>query len=195
MYYFVFSTAWGLISGDFRGQFLKRLWSPYSKPFDRQLREHKDVIKSLIPLNTVISSLKSGAETLLKSFGDYRELWEIDPAEKVRRFEDEKPIYSDYGNQIRHFANMIEFVGEIPEFHRLGPIRFDTDLLRLALVTECQNWKRAFGMALNKKASDDMDTIFEIVEDQKKRLSRPINDLDDIRSSMSAGVKNRFFYK
>ena len=81
---------------------------------------------------------------------------------------------------------MIEFVGEIPEYHRLGPIRFDTDLLRLALVTECQNWKRAFGMALNKKASDDMDTIFDIVEDQKKRLSRPINDLDDIRSSMSA---------
>jgi dynein heavy chain len=61
-----------------------------AKPFDKQLRDHKDVIKSLIPLNTVVSSLKSDSESLLKSFGDYRELWEIDPAEKVRRFEDER---------------------------------------------------------------------------------------------------------
>mgnify|MGYP000372566898 CR=1 FL=1 len=123
---------------------------------------------------------------MLKSFGDYRELWEIDPAEKVRRFEDEQPLYSDYGNQIRHFANMIDFVGEIPDSHKLGPISFDTELLRLALVTECQNWKRAFGIALNNKAAGDMDKIFETVEDQKKRLSRPINDLDDIRSSMAS---------
>jgi dynein heavy chain len=97
-----------------------------------------------------------------------------------------RPLYSDYGNQIRHFANMINFVGEIPEFHKLGPVKFETDLLRLALITECQNWKRAFGVALNNKASGDMDSVFDTVEDQKKRLSRPINDLDDIRSSMAS---------
>ena len=163
---------------------LKIIQAP--KPLDKQLRDHKDVIKSIIPLNTVISSLKTDSDSLLSSFVDYKELWEIEPAEKVRRFEDEQPLYSDYGNMIRHFAAIEEEVQDIPADHKLGPIRFETDSLRLALATECKNWKREFARALNAKASADMDTIFETIEDQKKRLGRPIKDLDDIRSSMSA---------
>lgn len=163
---------------------LKIIQNP--KPFDKQLRDHKDVIKSIIPLNTVISSLKTDSDSLLSSFADYKELWEIEPAEKVRRFEDEKPLFSDYGNKIRHFVKLEEEVQEIPTDHKLGPIRFETDSLRLALATECKNWKREFAKALNRKAAADMDQIFETIEDQKKRLGRPINDLDDIRSSMSA---------
>ena len=39
---------------------------------------------------------------------------------------------------------------------------------------------------LNKSSSRDMDRLIEFFDVQRKRLSRPVKDLDDIRSHMAA---------
>ena len=61
-----------------------------------------------------------------------------------------------------------------------------TDALKLALNTEAKNWKMAFSKALNEKCAHDMDEILDFTENQMKKLSRPVKDLDDIRSHMAA---------
>lgn len=60
-----------------------------------------------------------------------------------------------------------------------------TDPLKLALVTETRNWKLAFSKALNEKCAQDMDEMLEFMENQNKKLSRPVKDLDDVRSHMA----------
>lgn len=71
-------------------------------------------------------------------------------------------------------------------FRTVGPIVFDTQQLRLALTQECRLWKRAFGAALDRRASADMDDIFSLVDGLTKRLQRPIKDLEDVRGTMAA---------
>lgn len=77
-------------------------------------------------------------------------------------------------------------VTELPAFYVVGPVVFDTDQLKMALTHECRLWKRAFGAALNRQASADMDGVFLFVDGLTKRLQRPITDLDDVRGAMAA---------
>uniref|UniRef100_A0A8C4NM26 Dynein heavy chain 5, axonemal n=1 Tax=Dicentrarchus labrax TaxID=13489 RepID=A0A8C4NM26_DICLA len=79
-----------------------------------------------------------------------------------------------------------EQILELPAFCTVGSVVFDTEQLRLALTQECRLWKRAFGAALNRRASTDMDDIFSFVDGLTKRLQRPITDLEDVRGAMAA---------
>ena len=75
---------------------------------------------------------------------------------------------------------------EIQPSFRVGSVMFMTDPLKLALNTEAKAWKMAYSKALNEKCAHDMDEILDFIDQQMKKLSRPVKDLDDIRSHMSA---------
>lgn len=77
-------------------------------------------------------------------------------------------------------------ISELPAFCSVGSIVFETEQLKLALTQECRLWKRAFGAALNRRTSADMDDIFSFVDGLTKRLQRPITDLEDVRGAMAA---------
>lgn len=77
-------------------------------------------------------------------------------------------------------------ISELPAYYMVASNLFATDQLKLALTQECRVWKRAFGAALNHRASTDMNDIFSFLEGVTKRLQRPITDLEDVRGAMAA---------
>lgn len=81
---------------------------------------------------------------------------------------------------------MEQQVEEMGQSHRVGPLLFLTDPLKLALITEIRNWKLAYGKNLNAKCASQMDEILEFFDSMEKRLNRPIKDLDDVRAQMAA---------
>uniref|UniRef100_A0A4W3JT40 Dynein heavy chain 5, axonemal-like n=1 Tax=Callorhinchus milii TaxID=7868 RepID=A0A4W3JT40_CALMI len=129
------------------------------KPLDKQISEHKDIIKVVIPLNSIISTLKPDAVEVLDNFSHFSHLWN----EKLETQ-----------------------IDELPSHYQVGSVQFETQHLKLALVQECRSWKRAFGAALNKKTAMEMDEIYSFIDNLNKRLNRPINDLDDVREAMAA---------
>lgn len=54
------------------------------------------------------------------------------------------------------------------------------------MKAEAKNWKVQFARNMNSKYISLMDKIVDMIEDFSKRLSRPINDLDDVRQAMAA---------
>ncbi|XP_076815353.1 dynein axonemal heavy chain 5-like isoform X1 [Clavelina lepadiformis] len=156
------------------------------KPLYLQVSEHKDVVKVSGPLHTTITSLKSETDSVLETFASFSELWNSDPQDRVKEFEEDEPGFTEYEGQIRYYAKMEAMVEDIPLNYRVGAVTFETDQMRLALVEECKAWKRAFGGALNRKAGATMDDIYGFTDNLQKILSRPINDLDDVRTAMSS---------
>jgi dynein heavy chain len=76
---------------------------------------------------------------------------------------------------------------EIEEFaasYQVGSIVYITEHLKRALLTEINNWKTAYGRAMNEKAALDMKKTFDFIEELQKRINRPCQDLDDIRTHM-----------
>ena len=70
--------------------------------------------------------------------------------------------------------------------HQVGPLLLVTEKLRLSLIAEANSWKNMYGRYLNERCAKKMDDTLDFFNDMEKRLSRPVKDLDDIRSHMSA---------
>lgn len=77
-------------------------------------------------------------------------------------------------------------IRELPNHHVLESVDIATESLKISLIQECRSRQRTFGLALNKKSATDMDEIYSFIENLSKRLSRPIQDLDDVRGAMEA---------
>ena len=77
-----------------------------------------------------------------------------------------------------------ETIQEMVPSHRVGALLLLTEKLRLALAVEANTWKLVYGRALNEKCARQMDNTLEFFGDMEKKLSRPVKDLDDIRSHM-----------
>ncbi|XP_069033626.1 dynein axonemal heavy chain 5 [Embiotoca jacksoni] len=159
---------------------------PVLRALDRQLAEHKDVTKLVIQLSSIVSSLKGPAADTLKELSHFSTLWNQDPEEQVQTFLQCDPSLTEFNSQISLYSKLEEQISELPAFCAVGPILFDTDQLKLALTQECRHWKRAFGAALNRRASADMDDSLSLVDGLTKRLQRPITDLEDVRGAMAA---------
>uniref|UniRef100_A0A803XX58 Dynein axonemal heavy chain 5 n=1 Tax=Meleagris gallopavo TaxID=9103 RepID=A0A803XX58_MELGA len=58
--------------------------------------------------------------------------------------------------------------------------------LKLALRAEIKDWMSVLGYHCNRKYRTEMETIFTFIEETDRKLNRRIEDLDDIRTAMSA---------
>uniref|UniRef100_A0A6I8N0V6 Dynein axonemal heavy chain 5 n=1 Tax=Ornithorhynchus anatinus TaxID=9258 RepID=A0A6I8N0V6_ORNAN len=156
------------------------------KPLDKQISEHKDISKLVIHFSTVISSLKNTTKDLLKNFSKFSSIWNQDPEENVKEFLETNPGIYEIHSQISTFAQLKTQISELPSHFTLESIQFSTKPLKMALIQECHLRQRAFGLALSKKHTKDMDGIYLFIDSLSKRLSRPVNDLEDVRDSMIA---------
>ncbi|XP_066267666.1 dynein axonemal heavy chain 5-like [Branchiostoma lanceolatum] len=168
------------------GEDAKLMPASYSKSLDKVISEHKDITKVVVSLNSIIGGFKVDCQAILEDFNCFKELWTDEPADTVKEFMDSNPIMSEFEAQLRYYQKMQTDIEELPVSYRVGSVVFMTEPLQTALISECKNWKRAFGKALNTKASSDMEFIFNFIDDLSKRLSRPIKDLDDVRAAMAA---------
>ncbi|XP_075265378.1 dynein axonemal heavy chain 5-like isoform X2 [Convolutriloba macropyga] len=161
------------------------------KPLHKIISDHKDVIKVVIPLQSVISSNKVEVEEQLKEFDRFSELWKEEPVEKVKEFQENEPLMSDYGIQIRKYQNLENDINALQPAYQVGSLLLITEPLQMSLIQETRNWKWAYGKALNEVGSTKMQEIFDFIEILTKKMSRPIKDLDDIRTAMAALMEMR----
>lgn len=77
-------------------------------------------------------------------------------------------------------------IEEVQASYHVGPVLFLTTQLKRALITEAGSWKCAYGKALNEKCGKEMDELLEFMDTLLKKLLRPTNDLDDVRSHMAS---------
>ncbi|XP_039610081.1 dynein heavy chain 5, axonemal-like [Polypterus senegalus] len=156
------------------------------KTLDKQLREHKDISKLVFQLNSIVAALKPDAVNVLNTFSRFSHLWAQEPEEQVVVFEKTNPSLSDFNAKIATYTKLQTHISEIPAVYIVGPIQLHTDSLKLALTQECLQWKKAFGVCLNKKAASEMEEIYTFIDTLSKRLHRPVSDLDDVRDAMAA---------
>ncbi|XP_056155233.1 dynein axonemal heavy chain 5 [Lampris incognitus] len=156
------------------------------RPLDRQVAEHKDVAKSVIQLSSVVSSVRAQAADTLRELSHFSMLWNQDPDDCVKEFLASDPSLAEFSSQISSYSKLEVQIEELPSSCTVGSVLFDTDQLKLLLTQECHVWKRAFGAALNCRASAKMADVFSFLDGLTKCLVRPIKDLEDVRGAMAA---------
>ncbi|XP_029979746.1 dynein heavy chain 5, axonemal [Sphaeramia orbicularis] len=156
------------------------------RSLDRQLAEHNDVTKLVTQLSSILLSLQPQAADTLNELSHFSALWNQDPEDQIQSFLQSDPSVTEFSAQISFYSKLELQISELPASYTVGSILLDTEELKLALTQECRVWKRAFGAALNRRASADMNHVFSFVDGMTKRLQRPITDLEDVRGAMAA---------
>ena len=158
------------------------------KPVHKIIAEHKDVNKLVISLSSCMSGFKEEVNEIMKNFTGFSELWEKEPEPTVKDFMNATPppLNVDIEAKFRHYKKMQTDIEEFPHTYQVGSIIYMTESLKRALLQEINNWKLAYGKAMNQKTATDMKNLLDFLEDIQKRLSRPCKDLDDIRLHMAA---------
>ena len=152
----------------------------------RQISEHKDIFRHAGQLQTIVAGNKPGVEKVITSLDIHSDLWTQEPAKGVAEFETTNPSYAEYEAIIKAYHSRETELDEIKPSFTVGPFVLLTEQLRLALIQESRQWKVAYAKSLNNKAGMQMTEIFNFLENQTVRLSRPIKDLDDIRAAMAS---------
>uniref|UniRef100_A0A8C3CTQ3 Dynein axonemal heavy chain 5 n=1 Tax=Cairina moschata TaxID=8855 RepID=A0A8C3CTQ3_CAIMO len=160
--------------------------SVQNKNYFKSVSENKEIIKLVSLLTTAINSTKKEVLTALESFSCYHHIWQRDKEETIDKFMMENPLLSEFESQILHFRDLDLKINSEPEYICVGAIAMYTADLKLALRAETKAWMTVLGYHCNKKYRTEMETIFTFIEETDKKLNRRIDDLDDIRTAMSA---------
>uniref|UniRef100_A0A8B9IM28 Dynein axonemal heavy chain 5 n=1 Tax=Anser cygnoides TaxID=8845 RepID=A0A8B9IM28_ANSCY len=160
--------------------------SVQNKNYFKSVSENKEIIKLVSLLTTAINSTKKEVLTALESFSCYHHIWQRDKEETIDKFMMGNPLLSEFESQILHFRDLDLKINSEPEYICVGAIALYTGDLKLALRAETKAWMTLLGYHCNKKYRTEMETIFTFIEETDKKLNRRIEDLDDIRTAMSA---------
>ncbi|XP_072307391.1 dynein axonemal heavy chain 5 [Eucyclogobius newberryi] len=158
---------------------------PVLRTTERVVSEHKDIIKLVLQLGASVSSLRSSTAETLNGLTHFSCLWLQDPEEQVQIFLQTSPSLSEFSSQIQHYSTLESQIEDLPGLWTVGWLVLDSDQVKRSLKSECFQWKRALGGALNRRASAQMDEVFSFADTNIKRLQRPITDLEDVRAAMA----------
>ncbi|XP_046324256.1 dynein axonemal heavy chain 5 isoform X2 [Marmota monax] len=155
------------------------------KNYYKNVSDNKEIVKLVSVLSTIISSTKKEVITSMDCFKRYNHIWQKEKEETVMTFIMQNPLLSEFESQILYFQNLEQEINAEPEYICVGSIALFTADLKFALTTETKAWMLVIGRHCNRKYRSEMESIFTLVEEFSKKLSRPIKDLDDIRIAMA----------
>jgi len=148
--------------------------------------ENKDVTKFTGTLTSAIHFTKKEINDVLDGLAVYNKIWKEDRDEKIKAFVEGSPDLFAFEAAIKEYEATEKDIKVLPVSYRVGSVELETEAFKQVLVVETNNWKQAYGRALNHKAHADMTTIFSFCGELNKSLGRKLNDLDDIRTAMAS---------
>ena len=155
--------------------------------YHRIVSDNKDVAKLVSLLSSAISSTKTQVTKGVEHFAKYQELWAVDKDLHLVEFMEgsPEPGVNEFRSEMWQYAQLEELILAEPDTITVGTISLSSDGLKIALCAEAKCWRVAFGRAMSHKHKTLMEEVFRSIDDWSKQLSRPLNDLDDIRSVMA----------
>ena len=156
------------------------------KTFYQAVSEHKEVQKLVAILSSAINSTKNIVKSAIEKFDKYSHLWTAEREEKMKKFMEEvNPGVNEFRSEMSDYAQLSDIILMEPEVLPAGAISLSAEKLKLSLNAETRAWIVSYGRNMNYKYQTVMEDVFKSIDDWTKRLSHPINDLDDIRSIMA----------
>ncbi|CAH8650310.1 unnamed protein product [Schistosoma curassoni] len=154
-----------------------------------KISQNKEINKLRGMLTNAFSSIQQSAKSSLRHFDQYKSLWEKSKTEEFDKFMSNNPSVTDFEEIIQQFYEKDQLISNEPDVCDCSPLAIYTNHLKDGLLAETRNWRLEYGRLCSSKFKTQVESLFATIEKYEKILSRPINDLDDIRILMN-GLKD-----
>ena len=150
------------------------------------IKINKEITRGMESISTVINATKGSLDDVLSRFDQYGELWKDSIEETLAKFTETKPDLSSFTEAIQKYEDMDIAIEAMEETIPVGSMLLHTHDFKLALQVETASWKSAYAKLLNQKTQKDMEELFTFADETIKKMSRPIEDLEDVRLAMNS---------
>ncbi|KAK4476180.1 hypothetical protein MN116_001394, partial [Schistosoma mekongi] len=151
-----------------------------------KISQNKEINKLRGMLTSALSPIQQSVKSSLKRFDQYKSLWEKSKTEECDKFMTINPSVIDFEEIIQKFYVQDQLISNEPDVCNCSPLAIYTDRLKDGLLAETSNWRLEYGRLCNSKFKKQVEHLSSMIEKYEKILTRPINDLDDIRILMNA---------
>ena len=158
---------------------------PKLRTYFHAVGEHKEVVKLATALSSAVNATKTVIQSTLGQYSNYEYLWLTDRDEHVCKLAAGAPTVDDYRMEMEEYARLEDKIAQEPDSFNAGTILLCTEQLKATLIVEAKQWRVTYGRAMSHHYQTTMDEIFKCIEEWNKLLSRPLKDLDDVRSTMA----------
>ncbi|XP_023210258.1 dynein heavy chain 5, axonemal-like [Centruroides sculpturatus] len=178
-------SSWRMQSRPSHYNFMKAESMQEISVYYRAAVENNEISKLVLVLNSSVSAIAQIIRSVIDSYKEYQDLWMKDKDYTVKEFLKNEVIISDIKAILFYYENLEERINNIPLFHNVGMMKILTDDIKQSLLAEARSRKMQYGNQCRAKFHEKLYYIGDFMADNLKKLSRPIVDLDDIRSTMS----------
>nr|XP_031825788.1 dynein heavy chain 8, axonemal [Nomia melanderi] len=154
------------------------------KNYYQILSDHKEIVRSVMSLQGVISSYKDDIVQLGNIYLRYSYIWSEERNKMIQYFVDSEPIIQEIKEKFIEYDDLVKEIQDLPTSHIVGPIQIKMDKLKLALLVEARTWKTVLGQMLSTMYKEKLRKITEYINEKNKILTRDIKDLEDVRVAM-----------
>uniref|UniRef100_UPI00398E4471 dynein axonemal heavy chain 8-like isoform X2 n=2 Tax=Pristiophorus japonicus TaxID=55135 RepID=UPI00398E4471 len=161
------------------------------KNFYHNVAEHKDVTKLVTMLTASVNSMKNSVNGVLEGFKRFNILWLQDRDTTVKKFMNSNPSLYELRTEIEYYAAFQQEIEEISSTIKVEFIELQTEHMKMSLMVEAKAWTMVLCRFLNEQYKGKMTAITSFISEQMKNLTRPIQDLDDVRFAMESLAKIR----
>ncbi len=151
--------------------------------FELIARDHL-IVKAVLLLTGCVEGTKTSVMDFVGTFSRYDFLWKLDLAAEYAAFVRTAPSVEGFEGELRKYMALESEVAAITPTHTIGALRLHTSPLKASLKSEAANWKTAFAKNLHSQALEDLRAMHDYMRETTLKLSRPIEDLEDVRNVM-----------
>ncbi|TMW45046.1 hypothetical protein DOY81_009872 [Sarcophaga bullata] len=157
----------------------------YERNYFRYVIEHKDIIRAVNNLANGLMMYKQDIDDFMKSvFDKHKDLWTPDRDKIIQEFVNTNPLTVDIRDKFVYYDNVTSQLQEVEKRHCIGPIEIRMEKAFERFVEESKKWKTLCGQLLSTQYKKQLDEMVDFISEQENILSKPINDLDDVRLAM-----------
>jgi dynein heavy chain len=152
--------------------------------FFELIARDNEIVKAILLLTGSVEGTNKAVLDFVGTFSKYDFLWKLDLAAEYAAFVRTSPSVEGFEGELRKYMALEGEVAAITPAHTIGALRLHTGPLRASLKAEAAAWKTAFAKNLHSQALEDLRAMHDYMRDTTLKLSRPIEDLEDVRNVM-----------
>ncbi|XP_037951167.1 dynein heavy chain 8, axonemal [Teleopsis dalmanni] len=167
----------------------------YDRNFYRYVIEHKDVQRAIQNIASGLMLYKNDIDQYLHNFyNKYKYLWSDERENIIQAFVDTLPLTIDIRDKFEYYDKITSDIEKMKLTRTIGPIEIRVDKAVERFIAESKKWKTMLGQLLSAQYKKQLDEMVDFISEMESILSKPINDLDDVRLAMNCLEKIRDKY-
>jgi hypothetical protein len=151
-----------------------------------------EIVKNVLLLTGAVElGTEQQVMDYLTSFREWDWLWKNDMDSEYTTFLKTKPILEDFEKKLKYYmsveADIMKITGNLHNLHQSGApvLSLETEPLKHSLKASAATWKTRYASNLHGKTKQELEDLTAYIAATKKQVSRPVNDLEDVRAVMT----------